>query len=360
MKILTIDPALPVPIGGDTTIIQGENLATQIEFTVPEDMIDLGIIFKFRPYRHEAIITEPLEVIEGVVSYMITNAVTANAGYLDFEVNGYDESLRLVKTLIYHFTVNCSIDGSGEVMPEAYVPWATIVAGQIVTATEKAAEASESASTAFTQAGLASDSALEAKGYRDTAESHATTATTKAGEASGFALSASGSAQTASQKAQEAIDTLANKPDKSYVDAQDALKADKTTLDTLTAQVPAATGLTTVANKNQYYPIAENNLGAVVGQHQLNVWNGSAWVESNGYGMGASALASNTGTQSNGFGNSALTSNTGGASNGFGYSALSSNTGAYSNGFGGFALSNNTGTQSNGFGGSALSSNTGA
>ena len=52
------------------------------------------------------------------------------------------------------------------------------------------------------------------------------------------------------------------KADKTYVDSQDALKADVTALTALANLVPSATGLTTVTGKNQYYPIVEDNTGA--------------------------------------------------------------------------------------------------
>ncbi len=150
------------------------------------------------------------------------------------------------------------------------------------------------------------------------------------------------------------------KADKTYVDSQDALKADATALTALTNLVPAATGLITVAGKNQYYPIVEDNTGAIIGRRLLNVWNGTSWVATNSNGFGNDALANNTGAYANGFGTKALQNNKGDNANGFGSVALANNTGAYANGFGAYALSSNTGAYANGFGHSALYSNTGA
>ena len=153
---------------------------------------------------------------------------------------------------------------------------------------------------------------------------------------------------------------LALKADKTYVDSQDLLKADATALTALADLVPAATGLITVTSKNQYYPVAEDNTGAIVGRRLVNVWNGTSWVEANANGFGNAALSNNTGTNASGFGFYALRYNTGANANGFGHFALHSNTGANANGFGFYALHSNTGASANGFGHFALHSNTGA
>ena len=144
---------------------------------------------------------------------------------------------------------------------------------------------------------------------------------------------------------------------------------------TIADLVPALQPLQTVANRNQYYPIIENNEGLIVGKHQTARWNGSAWVADNSFGVGNvalqnntganangvgyAALSNNTGANANGVGNAALQNNTGGASNGVGNAALSNNTGGYSNGVGNAALQNNTGANANGVGHVALSNNTG-
>ena len=129
---------------------------------------------------------------------------------------------------------------------------------------------------------------------------------------------------------------------------------------TIADLVPALQPLQTVANRNQYYPIIENNEGLIVGKHQTAYWNGSAWVGDSSFGIGKSALQSNTGAYSNGVGAYALQNNTGATANGVGAYALQSNTGTYSNGVGHYALQSNKGVYSNGVGYYALQSNTGA
>ena len=155
------------------------------------------------------------------------------------------------------------------------------------------------------------------------------------------------------------VEDVALKADKTYVDSQDALKADVTALTALADLVPSATGLTTVTGKNQYYPIVEDNTGAIIGRRLLNVWNGTSWVATDANGFGQAALLNNKGVDSNGFGYAALLSNTGTYANGFGYYALANNTGSSANGFGYAALRYNTGTNANGFGYYALRNNTG-
>lgn len=112
----------------------------------------------------------------------------------------------------------------------------------------------------------------------------------------------------------------------------------------------------TVANKNKHMAIL-SDAGGIFLRRQTQRWDGSAYVATDGWGLGTYALQNNTGGYSNGFGYSALQNNTGVFSTGFGYSALQSNTGIRSNGLGANALQNNTGHYSNGFGQSALQNN---
>ena len=111
-------------------------------------------------------------------------------------------------------------------------------------------------------------------------------------------------------------------------------------------------------NTNRNYEFLKVN-GNTIGVYQLQVWNGSAWVDSFSNGFGYASLQYNTGTFSNGFGLAALRYNTGTFSNGFGYYALIYNTGNNSNGVGYISLQYNTGNNSNSFGHYALRYNTG-
>lgn len=150
------------------------------------------------------------------------------------------------------------------------------------------------------------------------------------------------------------------KADITYVDNQDLLKADKTEVTALANKVPSAKELVTVTGKNQYYPIVEDNTGAIVGRRLANIWDGTSWVAVYSNGFGHVALSNNTGVSSNGFGYASLRDNTGACSNGFGHASLRNNTGALSNGFGYNSLYNNAGASSNGFGYNSLRNNTGA
>ena len=189
----------------------------------------------------------------------------------------------------------------------------------------------------------------------------------------------------------------------------------------LKGQTPAATTLQTVTDKNQYYPISQNNAGTVIGRHIAKYWNGSSWgnastvalgegaaqntTSANGVAIGYQAgtnMSSNgiaigyqagtnisdqtaigyramnnfTGAYStavghesakNGtlahyttaFGAYSQGNNCAGSSCSFGSFSLLNNTGVYSNGFGLSSLQNNTGAYSNGFGSNSLLNNTG-
>ena len=195
----------------------------------------------------------------------------------------------------------------------------------------------------------------------DNAVQNANTAATNANTKAGLANTAA----TNADNARLAIQTdLGLKLDKTAVkqvtgtSTTDVMSQKAVT--TIADLVPALQPLQTVANKNQHYPVIENNAGTIVGRHQTVYWNGSDWVADNSFGMGIYALQNNTGAYSNGMGGSALQNNTGAYSNGMGGSALQNNTGANANGVGNGALQNNTGANANGVGGGALQNNTGA
>ena len=214
--------------------------------------------------------------------------------------------------------------------------------------------------TAIQNAGTATQNASDAAILANTKAVLADTAATNANTKAGLADTAA----TNADNARLAIrDDLALKVDKSAVkqttgtSETDVMSQKAVT--TIADLVPALQPLQTVANKNQYYPIIENNAGLIVGKHQTAYWNGSAWVADNSFGMGNLALLNNTGANTNGVGSFALLNNTGGYVNGVGSSALQNNTGGYVNGVGISALQNNTGANTNGVGSSALQNNTG-
>lgn len=111
MKTLTIDAA--GLIAGDTNIMELENLATTLEVTIPSDMTGMSYKLKFRPYRSETILTtDPIVPVDGVVSYILPNTLTAVVGHLDVKLNGYNEAGALAKTAIYKLMVNDAIGGT--------------------------------------------------------------------------------------------------------------------------------------------------------------------------------------------------------------------------------------------------------
>lgn len=156
--------------------------------------------------------------------------------------------------------------------------------------------------------------------------------------------------------AEQAVEELTDGLDARYTkDETDGLLAGKASK----SKVPAETGMQTIAEKSQFYPVAQDNTGRRIAIQQDKVWKESDWTSTSGIGLGHQALQLNTGAYSNGLGSYALQGNTGDSSNGFGHSALQNNTGSLSNGVGHQALRYNTGNQSTGVGHLALQSNTG-
>ncbi|BBI90398.1 hypothetical protein HYO65_gp006 [Tenacibaculum phage PTm1] len=99
---------------------------------------------------------------------------------------------------------------------------------------------------------------------------------------------------------------------------------------------------------------------AYVLKRQEEYWTGGSWSSStDGYGVGASALASNTGRYSNAFGAYALQNNTGQYVDAFGYNAGKNNTGVYSQFVGTGAGTGNSGSNVVAMGYNAGASNTG-
>ena len=197
-----------------------------------------------------------------------------------------------------------------------------------------------------------------------TAIQNATDAATNANTKAGLADTAATNADNARLAIQGDLALKENTSNKQNSLTTDGTGTKFPTVDAVNANIvpyiPAMQGLQTVASKNQFYPVIENNAGAIVGKHQTASWNGSSWVADNSFGMGNSVLANNMGTGVNGVGANSLQNNTGAQSNGMGNNALQNNTGAASNGVGGYALYYNTGAASNGVGQSALYNNTGA
>ena len=125
-------------------IRQGEHLASQLEIVLsPEYIGDYTYNIKFKLNGETVYLTEPLspQVIgeDSLIIYPIKNPVTILPGVLKIELNASDVATGLLaKSTVANLKVIESMEGSGEIMPEAYVEWVTVINKAVVTATEQA------------------------------------------------------------------------------------------------------------------------------------------------------------------------------------------------------------------------------
>ena len=262
MKIIKLNMASGHFFYSRSEIRQGENLASQLEIVLsPEYIGDYVYNLKFKLNGETVYLTEPLSAVDGVITYPIKSPVTTSPGILKLELNASVIATGLLaKSAVANLKVIESIDGSGEIMPEAYVPWVTVINQAALDATEQAGLAEASAveaarqaglaeghaTTAGEQAGIAAGHATTASQQAGIAAGHATTASTKAGEANTSAIAAAGSAGTATAKAQiatdkaaEAVETLAGTVKKTQKVNGTALSGDITVAASAVPVTPA-------------------------------------------------------------------------------------------------------------------------
>ena len=185
MKVINLSMASGHFFYSQSEIRQGENLASRLNITLSDDFLGYTYNLLFKLNDKPPVLTEPLTSDEdNIINYILTNAVTSEAGILQVELQASDPVTGLLaKSAICRLKVIDSIDGSGEVMPEEYVPWVTVINAAVAAATEQAGLAEGYATTATQQAVIAGTKATEASGY-------ATTAGEKAVEAAASAVTA--------------------------------------------------------------------------------------------------------------------------------------------------------------------------
>ena len=119
-------------------IRQGENLASELVINLSVEFQGYKYLVKFQNNENLEVITPELVAVDNQIQYVITNALTKDAGTLRVELNAFDNLGMLKKTAITMLRVIDALGDNEEVMPEEYVPW-------FVRATEKASIATQKA-----------------------------------------------------------------------------------------------------------------------------------------------------------------------------------------------------------------------
>lgn len=112
-------------------IRQGENNASILLCTIPEDMLGYQYILVFKINNETPIFTTEQFPVDGVITYDVTNILTSKSGDLKIELHAY-ENLSLVnevliKSALCKLKVAPALDAASEIVPEDYVPWYTQV-----------------------------------------------------------------------------------------------------------------------------------------------------------------------------------------------------------------------------------------
>ena len=126
-------------------VVQGENLATELVFNLSPEFQGYKYLIIFQNNSRTPVVSPELTAVDNVVKYTITNAITSQAGILKIQFQAYDDSGKLIKSIVTSLKVSESIQGVTEIMPEAYVPWYLQAVEQANIATAKAEEAAQSA-----------------------------------------------------------------------------------------------------------------------------------------------------------------------------------------------------------------------
>lgn len=134
-------------------VIQGENLATQLNINLTEEFQGYRYLILFQNNENNSIPTEELTPVNNTISYMLKNNMTKDAGVLKVELQAFDDNGTLIKTATRQLKVTESIDGSTYVIPDVYIPWYV--------------QALQAATTATEQATIATNKALEASNKLD-------------------------------------------------------------------------------------------------------------------------------------------------------------------------------------------------
>jgi hypothetical protein len=143
-------------------IRQGENLASEMQITLTDDLIGYSYILVFQLNENTPYVTTELTPVDDIISYQIPNVVTNKVGKLKVELQCYDDNGVLIKDAIVIFQVKTSITGTPTIMPEAYVPWFVRTVEEADRATAQADIATAQALISTTQAGIATTKASDA------------------------------------------------------------------------------------------------------------------------------------------------------------------------------------------------------
>lgn len=101
----------------DTIIREGEHNASQLVITLSADLTGYQNNLVFRLNDEAPLIASNVPNVAGVITYPIPNTVTYNAGTLRVEIQSYNSTSMLTKSLVIPFKVTKSIGGIPVTIP---------------------------------------------------------------------------------------------------------------------------------------------------------------------------------------------------------------------------------------------------
>ena len=119
---------------------QGENLSHELVVNLDDELLGYKYILKFQNNNNKEVVTPELQAVNSQVRQVVTNALTKDPGVLKVELNAFDDEGLLIKTYMVLLKIAETLGDTGEIMPEAYVPWYQQAVEQASIATQKANE----------------------------------------------------------------------------------------------------------------------------------------------------------------------------------------------------------------------------
>lgn len=169
---------------------QGENLATQLVFGIPEDLQQYAaFVYVLRNGDDVAYPASNVVVSGGVITWTITSIETQNYGAGEVQVRFMDGEV-IVKTLVFRSFVARSIDMDAGDAPDPYQTWLDTLVGVAAEVQIDARDAREAKDAAETAQGKAEDAQQAAEQAQDAAETSEQNAKTSEENAEASALTA--------------------------------------------------------------------------------------------------------------------------------------------------------------------------
>lgn len=110
-----------------STMREGEHNASQLVITLSEEFVGYTYKLSFKLNAESTYLTNDLVPVDGVITYLVTNALTSEYGTLKCELQAYDDDIYLAKSAIFPLRIQSALEGIPIEMPSDYVTYIQVV-----------------------------------------------------------------------------------------------------------------------------------------------------------------------------------------------------------------------------------------